>query len=1150
MESVASPPVKPEPSTEPEAFGNSNNNDNGNGIVKPEPSDASSILSRLQSVDVGAVRASPSSQPDCKGAVPPGSETITSTTPASQLDSKETDYLERLCTKNALEVLETSVSVATQLLDQLQDALSTHRNPDVDAWIKTITDLRMRTVPTRTVVGVVGNTGAGKSSIINALLDEERLLPTNCLRACTASPTEISFNYSDDPQELYRAEIEFISSEDWIRELQVLFSDLLDGSGQVSREATNTDSDAGIAYAKVKAVYPQKTREMIAQANPRDLANEPAVRGILGSTKILKEAAAKELYRRMQHYVDSKEKSTGPADHRKRVDVPMEYWPLIKVVRIFTKANALSTGAVIVDLPGVQDSNAARAAVAANYMKSCTGLWIVAPINRAVDDKTAKSLLGGSFKRQLKYDGTYSAVSFICSKTDDISITEAAESLGLEAEITESWDTAEDMRRTKRSLKSKIADLKEAKAALIEQLDECEAKTDVWEDLQSQLSGGKTVYAPSANSKKRKRGGRPSGSRKNLDSSDADDDWDASDSSSSDKENSQPQEDRQPLTEENIEEQISLLRAQRKKIREERRSLDSQIAGLRKDIEKIEIERDNILADLKAICIKGRNDYSRGAIKQDFAMGIKELDQENAAEEDDANFDPDQDIRDYEEVARSLPVFCVSSRAYQKLSGKLEKDDFESHGFLSVEDTEVPKLQEHAKKLTEAGRASHCRRFLNDLCQLVNSMKLWAANDGTSSYLTDGEKRREEMHLKKLLDHLEEELESSLKSSVALIQKSLEEHIYENINTSIPSAVQAAPDTAYSWGAHRSEGGLFWATYKATVRRNGVYSGASGPRDFNQDLFDPISRNLATGWERAFQRRLPAILEGFAKEAMIKLQHFHQAAKARAEQRHTNVAGLVTLSNQILAHMRTVQALPATIRAKITDLQREANRQFTPVICEAMTTAYEICTNERGQGSYARMKAAMANHVDNVRYSMFQDATKVVKGQLEAMCRAVKQDIADSIQGIFDTIFIDYMRTLVGTEVDRSAKLPREELDMRRSVYKVLLLGDKMFAPVLGETAFEASDDAAGDDPAPLATPAAKSMEATADEAIPDEAETHGADGDNVDVDKDKSMNDLDELLQAQIREQGSNEEAEEDDPFASEDEFPDVMDIFKKDQE
>lgn len=53
----------------------------------------------------------------------------------------------------------------------------------------------------------------------------------------------------------------------------------------------------------------------------------------------------------------------------------MEFWPLIKVVRIYTKAEALSTGAVIVDLPGVHDSNAARAAVAQGYMKQCTGKY-------------------------------------------------------------------------------------------------------------------------------------------------------------------------------------------------------------------------------------------------------------------------------------------------------------------------------------------------------------------------------------------------------------------------------------------------------------------------------------------------------------------------------------------------------------------------------------------------------------------------------------------------------------------------------------------------------------------------------------------------------------------------------------------------------
>lgn len=168
------------------------------------------------------------------------------------------------------------------------------------------------------------------------------------MRACTASATEISFNYSDDPNQLYRAEVEFITAADWSQELNTLLDDLIDGSGNVSRECNNPETDAGLAYSKIKAVYPHKTKDMIAKSQPDGLANEPAVRDVLGSVKRLNETTARALFEGLQQYVDSKEKKAGK-------DKRMEYWPLIKVVRIYCKASALSTGAVIVDLPGVQD---------------------------------------------------------------------------------------------------------------------------------------------------------------------------------------------------------------------------------------------------------------------------------------------------------------------------------------------------------------------------------------------------------------------------------------------------------------------------------------------------------------------------------------------------------------------------------------------------------------------------------------------------------------------------------------------------------------------------------------------------------------------------------------------------------------------------
>jgi len=530
-------------------------------------------------------------------------------------------YLERLLSAASPEILEKGVAAGLEALESIKpplDAMESNRTTQAAQWLAAIQSLKVRAKPTRTIVGVVGNTGAGKSSVISAVLDEERLLPTNCMRACTASPTEISWNSSDDPSELYRAEVEFITAQDWTKELQALYVDLIDGSGEVCRDATNPDCDAGVAYAKIKAVYPKKTREMIAKADPTKLAFEPAVAAVLGATKKLKATTAASLYRQLQQYVDSKEKNT---------EKNVEYWPLIKVVRIYTKASSLSTGACLVDLPGVQDSNAARAAVAESYMKTCTGLWIVAPITRAVDDKTAKSLLGDSFRRQLKYDGTYSAVTFICSKTDDISVTEAAESLDMEEQVSENFSQIRENKKTISDLKEEIAVLKQEKEALDQGIDDNEQTWDNWSALSEKCSAGETVYAPKETGKKRKRELKKSKPRKNRKSPDSDDDSDftVSDESDTDKENDQPKDEgRQPLTEEEIENKLSTLKQEKKLLRDKKREIEGQLSQLRKDVRRLQDETSTLTDMVKNWCIKGRNEYSRKAIKHDFAMGIKE----------------------------------------------------------------------------------------------------------------------------------------------------------------------------------------------------------------------------------------------------------------------------------------------------------------------------------------------------------------------------------------------------------------------------------------------------------------------------------------------------------------------------------------------
>ena len=646
------------------------------------PLDADRASTPMNAPQSSPLQSSPVGQPRT---LPPSELQISTEISEPPITAKELEdqkqkhfQLASLLTDATPQILEAAVEASVELLNKIKGPLSEKmpNSPDAEQWITQIEALQKQAVKTRTVVGVVGNTGAGKSSVINAMLDEERLVPTNCMRACTACVTEISYNYQEKP---YVAEIEFIGMADWEKELKILFEDLLDGNGNVSKDCSNEDTDAGVAYAKIKAVYPHKTKEDIANSSIKTMLRE--VSHILDSKRNLEETDSLIFYKKLQGFVDSKEKSTGKKDKDgKKEKKEREFWPLIKVVRLYVKAPALSTGAVIVDLPGVHDANAARAAVAEGYMKQCTGLWIVAPINRAVDDKAAKSLLGESFKRQLKMDGGFSSVSFICSKTDDISLMEAQDSLGLDEQMIPSWEEIDRLSAKLKQLNKKLEEMKETKAVYEEVANDADEEIEVWETLKESVSEGKVTYAPPSKSadKKRKASSKQASSRKKAkkDSSDSedsefketDDEIEISDDDEEGDGGSSHSQNSEPLTLGEVTAKLQELKNVKKDTRAQKKEITEQMSEIRKELNATKDAESKIESELSAMCISGRNKYSKGAIQQDFAAGIKELDQEIAAEEDEENFNPDNEVRDYDEVAKGLPVFCVSSRGKHSVS--------------------------------------------------------------------------------------------------------------------------------------------------------------------------------------------------------------------------------------------------------------------------------------------------------------------------------------------------------------------------------------------------------------------------------------------------------------------------------------------------
>ena len=161
------------------------------------------------------------------------------------------------------------------------------------------------------------------------------------------------------------------------------------------------------------------------------------------------------------------------------------------------------------------------------------------------------------------------------------------------------------------------------------------------------------------------------------------------------------------------------------------RDLTNQMSDVQEQFTDVKAQHTKLRNKVATYCIQARNNYSTTAIKQDFAAGLQELDMEAAEKEDAVNFDPTKQMRDYGDVAKQLPVFCVSSRGYQKLCGRLRRDG-DPPVFSSAEETGMPQLQSHCMKLTEKGREYGARKFINNLSLMINSLSLWAVQTSNS----------------------------------------------------------------------------------------------------------------------------------------------------------------------------------------------------------------------------------------------------------------------------------------------------------------------------------------------------------------------------------------------------------------------------------
>ncbi|PQE05083.1 tat pathway signal sequence protein [Rutstroemia sp. NJR-2017a BVV2] len=663
-----------------------------------------------------------------------------------------------------VEIKEKAVANAMVSLNELESALRNHTEKvwSSTKWFERIATIRASKRRCRLLVGVLGTSGSGKSSLINALLEMDDLIPADDGKACTATICEISWNSSTDPDSGFVATIERISQEDWKLELENFFEDL-------KEKATNKDCDADdedlerhqrieSTFGKVKCVYPFiRSLEAMKGHSVASLLNHRNVKDILGQSKTIRSGSLRKFSDSVSRYLDSN-------NFKEDVDSnSFAQWPLVKVVRIEVKADILKGGIVLVDLPGTMDTNVARGALAAAYSKKLTVNCVISPTERAATDKPAQELLGSVTKRFLQLENHFSSehLCFVITKTDS--------SLVHERYLRKHQIIEKDLRQVLAE-RERIAG---QNIVMQKKFDSVKQKMAEGEKMLKQAEKERTEIQRAL--KKRKRG-------------------EALATTTADSSPTPEQVEMRKLLEELME-----------KIKNTRSGLiphrvkQSQIQDM---INELSRRDSNLESRVIAACIEHRNTTSSTTLRADFDSVRKEMGQKKSE--------------------NPLKVFCVSAWAFNAFLKKEER----TKGFSKLADTGIPGFQQWLNRATLDSRMRNAELFLGQIESLIDGMCLWGSDTTVAYKLLASERHAIgetfATGLKQLTASLQELNIGTVQSTKKLVKSGIFVHMPKAEATAAANVLDVVKGFAQKpvhWSTHRviNKNNGDWTSYRDIV---------------------------------------------------------------------------------------------------------------------------------------------------------------------------------------------------------------------------------------------------------------------------------------------------------------------------------------------
>ncbi|KAF2278876.1 uncharacterized protein EI97DRAFT_372095 [Westerdykella ornata] len=359
-----------------------------------------------------------------------------------------------------------TLATATKLMTSMADLLSRsnldgENGSSIGQLYQAAINLSKSQLPSARIVGLVGDSGVGKSSLINSLLDREKLASTSSSgSACTCVVTEYHFHDKDG----FKIQVDYFP----LAELKKQFEELLRAyrdCPSLQNESTRTDEDhrdendgkllqqkADLARAIFQASF--KEKEMLEQM-PIVLSGmrfEDAVATMAKwAEQLVDRQNCEESFSNVEDCASRLKQLTSESAASSPNEASRTCWPFIRKLRVYLKAAILSKGLIIADLPGLRDLNSARRAITERYVRQCDQIFVVAEFKRAITDQSIGEIV------KLVGRAGVSKVDIICtaSELEKAQLTNAAD------EFTAEKGTIQDMKTEIEAHKEEITSLSE-----------------------------------------------------------------------------------------------------------------------------------------------------------------------------------------------------------------------------------------------------------------------------------------------------------------------------------------------------------------------------------------------------------------------------------------------------------------------------------------------------------------------------------------------------------------------------------------------------------------------------------------------------------------------------------------------------------------